>query len=147
MSRAAMSWRQRDKVSSAWLLALPGHESTLSNVEFAEAAAANLCLPSPACAGRVGEVIRGRVTVDVYGDNIQATSLPGDHWRKRHNSILHLLHRMCMWAGVPADMEVFNLFSHLVRQEGLSRIESARQRQTMVPDKNYVDIPNKERRV
>ena len=39
-----------------------------------------------------------------------------------------------MWAGVPAEMEIFNLFSHLVRQEGLSRIESARQRQSLVPD-------------
>ena len=39
-----------------------------------------------------------------------------------------------MWAGVPAEMEVFNLFSGLVRQEGLSRIEQAQQRQSLVPD-------------
>ena len=36
-----------------------------------------------------------------------------------------------MWAGVPAEMEVFNLFSGLVRQEGLER---AQQRQSLVPD-------------
>ena len=39
-----------------------------------------------------------------------------------------------MWAGVPAEMEVFNLFSGLVRQEGLSRLERAQQRQSLVPD-------------
>ena len=35
---------------------------------------------------------------------------------------------------VPAEVEVFNLFSGLVRQEGLSRIERAQQRQSLVPD-------------
>jgi len=39
-----------------------------------------------------------------------------------------------MWAGVPAEMEVFNLFSGLVRQEGLSRLERVQQRQSLVPD-------------
>ena len=39
-----------------------------------------------------------------------------------------------MWAGVPAEMEVYNLFSGLVRQEGLSRMERAQQRQSLVPD-------------
>ena len=53
-TRAAWAWRQRDKVSSAWLLACPGTDTRLTNKEFAEAAAANLCLPSPACAARVG---------------------------------------------------------------------------------------------
>ena len=130
-------------MSSAWLLAIPGHETSLSNAEFAEAAAANLCLPSPACAGRLGEVVRGRVTVDAYGDNIQATGLCGDHWRKRHDYIKHLLYRMCMWAGLPAEMEVFNLFSHLVRQEGLSRVEQNRQRQSMLPDMR-IGLPHRD---
>ena len=44
------------------------------------------------------------------------------------------VHRACLWAGVPAEMEVFNLFSGLVRQEGLSRLERAQQRQSLVPD-------------
>ena len=39
-----------------------------------------------------------------------------------------------MWAGVSAEMEVFNLFSGHVRQEGLSRLERAKQRQSLVPD-------------
>ena len=52
-ARPAWAWKQRDKISSSWLLALPGADSTLSNAEFVEAAATNLCLPSPPCMGRV----------------------------------------------------------------------------------------------
>ena len=115
-------------------LACPGTDTRLTNKEFAEAAAANLCLPSPACAARVGETINGRVKVDLHGDNLQATPLRGDHWRTRHNFLVQFVHRACMWAGVPAEMEVFNLFSGLVRQEGLSRMEQAQQRQSLVPD-------------
>ena len=37
-------------------------------------------------------------------------------------------------------MEVFNLFSGVVRQEGLSRMEKARQRQSLVPDLR-IDVP------
>ena len=86
----------------------------------------------------MGEVIRGRVTVDKFGDNIQSTSLPGDHWRKRHDQLKILLYRLCMWAGLPAVMEVFNLFSRHIPQEGLARIDSNRQKQGMIPDLKIV---------
>ena len=122
--RHAWAWRQRDKLSTAWLLALPGGGDNLTNEEFTTAAATNLCLPPPMCGGRVGEIIRGRVTVDKHGDNIQSTVLPGDHWRKRHDELKVLLYKLCMWAGLPVDMEVFNLFSRFIPQEGLARIHS-----------------------
>ena len=66
-------------ISSSWLLALPGVDSNLTNAEFSEAAAANLCLPSPACRERVEDTVKGNRKVDIYGDNVQATCLPGDH--------------------------------------------------------------------
>ena len=109
-----------------------------TNDEFTAAASTNLCLPQPACVERVGETIKGRVKIDDHGDNIQSTALPGDHWRKRHDSINITLWRLCMWAGLPADMEVFNLFSRLNPQEGLARIESHRQRQALIPDLKIV---------
>ena len=133
-TRAAWAWRQRDKVSSAWLLACPGTDTRMTSKEFTEAAAANLALPSPACVARVGETVKGRVKIDPYGDNVQATGLEGDHWRSRHNWLVQFIHRACMWAGVPAEMEVFNLFSGLIRQNGISRMERAQQRQSLVPD-------------
>ena len=99
--KPAWAWRQRDKLSTSWLLARPGADSTLSNAEFSETSANNLCLPSPACAGKLGEIIKGQKKVDMYGDVVQATNIPGDHWRHRHDQIKHVIGRLCMWAGLP----------------------------------------------
>ena len=88
-------------MSSAWILAIPAPDTMLTNAEFAEAAANHLCLPSPACRGMVGEPIKNGVVVDQFGDNVQATSVPGHHWRTRHNAFLHMIHRQCLWAGLP----------------------------------------------
>ena len=136
--RQAWAWKQRDKLSSAWLLALPGGSDSLSNEEFTTAAATNLCLPQPVCVERLGELIKGRVTIDQHGDNIQSSALPGDHWRKRHDDMKIMLYRLCLWAGLPVDMEVFNLFSRFIPQEGLARIESHRQRKGLIPDLKIV---------
>ena len=38
------------------------------------------------------------------------------------------------WAGVEVDCEVFNVFSGLIPQLGLSRLEQGRKRQGLVPD-------------
>ena len=48
--------------------------------------------------------------------------------------IKHVIYRLCLWAGLPCEQEVFNLFSRHIPQAGLSRIERARDRQGMVPD-------------
>ena len=104
-TRAAWAWRQRDKVSSAWLLANPGPDTTLTSGEFREAATTNLCLPSPACAGGVSKTVQGQKKIDKYGDTIQATPLCGDHWRRRHDLLVQLVDRSCMWVGVAAERE------------------------------------------
>ena len=39
-----------------------------------------------------------------------------------------------MWAGVPCEFEVRNLFAGELHQPGLSRAERDRQLQTIVPD-------------
>ena len=54
--------------------------------------------------------------------------------------LVQFVHQSCMWAGVRCEMEVFNLFSGVVRQEGLSRMEKAKQRQSLVPDLR-IDVP------
>jgi hypothetical protein len=79
--RPVMSWSQRDKLSSVWLLALPAGDTCLSSPVFAEAAAALLCLPSPACDDRIGCEV-GKRRVDRYGDQVQAARVEGDNWRK-----------------------------------------------------------------
>ena len=131
--RPVMSWTQRDKLSSAWLLALPAGDTCLSSPVFAEAAAALLCLPSPACADRIGCEV-GKRRVDKYGDQVQAARVEGDNWRKRHDSIKLMLSKLFRWSRMPFQCEVFNLFAHLIPQQGLSRMERGRKRQGLVPD-------------
>ena len=59
---------------------------------------------------------------------------PGDTWRLRHDIIKTELNRLFMWSSIPASCEVFGLFSHLIPQEGLNRLQRGRVRQGMVPD-------------
>ena len=114
--------------------------SGLRPAVFAEAMATHLCLPSPGCADYVGEKI-GRTRVDVFGDKVQAAALPGDGFRTKHDTVKMLIHRLCVWSKLSKTSEVFGLFSHLIPQEGLNRIERGRKRQAIVPNFR-IEYPN-----
>ena len=58
----------------------------------------------------------------------------GDGWRNRHDQVKMRLLGLLRWAGIEVDCEVFNLFSGLIPQRGLARIERGRKRQGLVPD-------------
>ena len=132
-ARPVLVWPQLDKLSSAWLLAFPGPHSGLPSTVFSEAVCGHLCLPSPACRDRLGERV-GKTVVDLFGDKVMAEKLHGDTWRIRHDNVKSELNRLCVWSQLPATCEVFGLFSHLIPQVGLNRIEKGRKRQGMVPD-------------
>ena len=78
--------------------------------------------------------------VDLYGEAVQCTITTGDHYRKRHDSFKMKLLQMCQWAGLDAEVEVFNLFTGSIPQEGLSRMERGRKVQSIVPDMR-ISIP------
>ena len=139
-NRPIWSWLQRDKLSSAWLQTLPGPDTKLTSAEFSEAAAAALCLPSPACMEKIGQVIRGRQVVDLFGEAVQSTITTGDHYRKRHDAYKMRLFQMCQWAGLDAEIEVFNLLAGSIPQDGLNRMERGRKVQSIVPDMR-ISIP------
>ena len=52
----------------------------------------------------------------------------------RHDNVKMMLSRLLRWAKMPFQCEVFNLFAHLIPQDGLSRMERGRKRQGLVPD-------------
>ena len=132
-ARPVWSWPERDKLSSQWLLTLPGPDTTITSEEFKECVAALLCLPSPACAQLLGVRV-GRASVDKFGDVVMAAALAGDGWRRRHDEVKMKLLGLLRWAGVQVDCEVFNIFAGLIPQQGLSRMEQGRKRQGLVPD-------------
>ena len=84
-ARPVTVFQNFDKLSGAWLLALPGPKTGLSSAVFVEAFAAHLCLPSPAVTsgGWVGRnTMRGGGIIDQFGDTIMnCKKLPGDTWR------------------------------------------------------------------
>ena len=72
--------------------------------------------------------------VDLYGEAVQCNITNGDHYRKRHDAFKMRLFQMCQWAGMDAEVEVFNLFAGSIPQEGLNRMERGRKIQSIVPD-------------
>ena len=130
--RAVVAWKNRDKLSASWLSCLPGPDG-MSSPAFAEALAMTLCMPSPACKDRIGSVV-GKRKVDIFGDNIMSAALPGDHWRTRHDKLKMTINSLCTWARLPTTCEVWGLFSHLIPNDVMSRIEGGRKRQGLVPD-------------
>ena len=138
--RPVRIWPQMDKLSTSWLLALPGPNNGLTSPIFSEAVCSNLGLPSPVCRDKIGERI-GRSYVDLYGDKVMAAQLPGDTWRIRHDTVKSEINRLMMWCSMRSTCEVFGLFSHLIPQEGLNRMERGRARQGMVPD-FLIELPN-----
>ena len=83
---------------------------------------------------RLGTIIRGRQVVDPFGETVQSTITTGDHYRKRHDAFKMRLFQMCLWAGLDAEVEIFNLFAASIPQEGLNRMERGRKVQSIVPD-------------
>ena len=67
----------------------------------------------------------------------------GDHWRKRHDKFKMMVHRLCVWAGLDCEVEVFNLFAGSIPQEGLSRMERGRKLKSIVPDLR-ISLPNED---
>ena len=132
-ARPVWSWPNRDKLTTSWLLALPGPHTSLTNAIFQEGLCMVLCLPSPACRDRVGERIGGR-RVDMFGDALRCKALAGDGWRIRHDRHKMEFMRMLGWCGVVATCEVTGLFAHLVPQEDRAREEVQDARQVMIPD-------------
>ena len=132
-ARPVWSWKQRDKLSTAFLLNIPGAHTSLSSPIFSEAMAALLCIPSLVCRDRVGEVI-GDSRVDLYGDRVVGQNLPGGGWTRRHDTVKLELNSCCVYAGLQAVCEPFGLFSQFLPQQPLHRLQYRQTRQCLRPD-------------
>ena len=117
-ARPVTAYQNLDKLSDAWVQALPGPKTGLSASVFVEAVAARLCLHSPAvvASGLIGKTIgRNGVICDPFGDALVCCKdLVGDTWRQHHDSIKLAIGRECMASQLPHDIEVYGLFSHLM---------------------------------
>ena len=69
-----------------------------------------------------------------FGDAVMAAAVAGDGYRRRHDTMKMRILSLFRWAGVEVDCGVFNIFSGLILQRGLSRLEQGRKRQGLVSD-------------
>ena len=79
----------------------------------------------------------GQGTIDHFGDNVMAATLPGDSWRARHDTVKTAINSLCLWSGLKAECEVFGLFSDLIPAEAMNREEAlqrGRNRQALLTD-------------
>ena len=141
VARPVTVYQNFDKLSGAWLLALPGPDTGLSSTVFSEAMAAHLCLPSPAVVngGWVGKnIVRGGAIIDRFGDAVvNCNHLPGDTWRQRHDTGKLAIVNECVNAGLIHDCEVYGLFADLIPAQAVAQgenLEWGRARQGLVPD-------------
>jgi hypothetical protein len=132
--RPVWSMPEREKLSSVRTLCLPHSDTSMSPAEFAECVARHLCLSSPVCVGRVGEMLAGRKRVDRYGDEVCSANLPGNGHKIKHDEMKLKLLQLMRWAAMAAECEPFGLFSRVIPQEGLARMERGRKRQGIIPD-------------
>ena len=101
-ARPVWSWKQRDKLSPAFLINIPGAHTSLSSPIFSEAMAVLLCVPSLVCRDRVGEVVGDSRVDKVVGQN-----LTGGGWTRRHDAVKSELNSCCVWAGLQAIWDSF----------------------------------------
>ena len=76
-ARPVRMFSHRDKLSQAWLSALPGPFSEIPSPEFTQAMAWHLLVPSPACQPHVGTFICGK-PLDEFGEVLMCARLPFD---------------------------------------------------------------------
>ena len=135
MRRAA--WLNLDRFSTTWVTAWPSDDTILSNPEFREIATFFFGMPSPACAGLVGEKIGNTNDVlDAFGVRLAAATLPGDGWRTQHDAIKWRIAQDAREMHVRLRTEVYGLFAASIPQAARAQADrlSARKRQGLVPD-------------
>ena len=134
-SMAVIGWKNRDKLSTSFLLELLGPHNSWSSVEWSEAMCLLLGLPSTSCCDerRLGQPIGNRF-VDMYGCEVLCANLPGGSWTKRHDRIKSCLSSLALYCGVSFVCEPYSLFSAHLPQRPLNRLQAHQARQALRPD-------------
>ena len=92
-----------------------------------------MAVPSLLCRGRVGERI-GRLKVDIWGDSVMNATLPGNHMTRGHDIMKNTLNSLFKYSGILSEVEPYGVFSDLVPQQPLNRLNAFRAAQTIIPD-------------
>jgi len=124
------AWMQRDKSSSAWVMACPKEHSYLNSDQFPVVCQTYFGVPQTCLEGLKGQPIlqksrrRGRrnreTECNVYGENLVKATLPGGGWIYHHNGINLQLHMIFRQSGMTIDMEVEDYFLRKLREMAIN---------------------------
>eukprot|EP00973_Karenia_brevis_P089769 12399374-Karenia_brevis.AAC.1 len=131
------AWVNMDAFSTAWVSTMPSDGCRVSNAEFAEITARYYGMPSPACKPLAGQPIGStRLRLDAHGSNLVSAALPGDGWRRQHDSIKWRVAEDMREMGVRGRTEVYGLFAAALPPRARKDLGqwTQRKRQGMVPD-------------
>ena len=110
-----LAWLNSDRYASAWVATWPSNDAWMSDSEFIEVTTRYFGLLSPACAALVGQPIgRSRSTLDEHGFRLCAATVPGDGWRRQHDTIKWALYEDMRLMNTRVTAEVFGLFAPLL---------------------------------
>ena len=132
---AIKAWKNRDKISTAFLLELPGPHNQWSSAEWGEAICLVLSIPPNCCKDprHLGQPIGDR-HVDLWGADVLCARLPGGSWTRRHDRIKACLSSLAVYCGVTFVCEPYSLFSAHLPQRPLRRLQAHQARQALRPD-------------
>ena len=125
---AVRSWNNRDKLSTAFLMDLPGPHNFWTWAEWEEAMCLTLDLPSIVCRELKGQKIWDW-TVDKWGADIVCTVLPGSSLTWRHNKVKSCLSSLVTYCGLEYLCKPQAVFTAHIPQRPLNRIQSHQVRQ------------------
>ena len=114
-SMAVKAWKNRDKMSTAFLLDLPGAHNQWTSAAFSEAMCLLLALTSIQCKELLGLPVGDR-QVDLFGSEVLCANLPGGSWMRRHDCIKGCISSLCVYAGANFVCEPFSIFSAHIPQ-------------------------------
>ena len=134
-SMAIKAWKNRDKLSTAFLLELPGPHNQWSSAEWGEALCLVLSLPPNCCRDpqKLGQPIGNR-HVDLWGAEVMCATLPGGSWTCRHDRVKCAISSLAVYCGVIIVCEPYAVFSAHLPQRPLHHLQGHQARQALRPD-------------
>ena len=132
-ARSVIAWKQRDKLCTAFLVALPGPHTSLSSPQFGEALCVILCMPSLCCRDRVGLKVGDR-RMDLFGEQVVNATMEGGGFTRRHDTVKLELNFMATFCGLKAVCEPYGQFGSLLPQRPLNSLEYRQSKTVLRPD-------------
>ena len=134
-ARPVKNWKNRCKLSTAFLLELPGPHNQWSGAEWGEALCLLLCLPPNCCRNPrlLGQRIGDRF-VDTWGEEVSCANLPGGSWTRRHDRVKGALSSLAVYSNLSFECEPYALFAATLPQRPLHRLQAHQARQGLRPD-------------